>query len=37
VRTSSNPFFDYMIGRIDEGIARPATPAVPVSGPATLR
>ena len=26
VRTSSNPFFDYMIGRIDEGIARPAAP-----------
>jgi hypothetical protein len=37
VRTSSNPFFNYMIGRIDEGIARPATPALPVGGPATPR
>ncbi len=37
VRTSSNPFFDYMIGRIDEGIARPVTPVVPVVGPATAR
>jgi len=37
VRTSSNPFFDYLIGRIEEGIARPATPAVPVVGPATPR
>ena len=37
VRTSSNPFFDYMIGRIDEGIARPATPVVPGVGPATAR
>ena len=37
VRTSSNPFFDYMSGRIDEGIARPAKPAMPVGGPATPR
>ena len=39
VRTSSNPFFDYMLARIEEGITKrgTATPAVPAAGPATPR